>query len=138
MAQTTDVALLQRCHDFVLELSLAVAERVENLGDGTTAVLSPGIPLVWDANFLLVEDRGLTAAEIAARADQVLGGLRMKHRFVVTRQPGLADELEPEFEQLGWDVDRTLVMALRREADRPGSAEVEQVTAEVAEPLRLA
>jgi len=29
MAQTTDVALLQRCHDFELELSLAAAERVE-------------------------------------------------------------------------------------------------------------
>jgi len=137
MAQTTDVALLQRCHDFELELSLAVAERVEDLGDGITAVLSPGIPLVWDANFLLVEE-GLPAAEIAVRADDVLGGLGMKHRFVVTRQPALADELEGEFEQLGWDVDRTLVMGLRREADRPGSVEVEQVTAEVAEPLRLA
>ena len=138
MAQTTDVALLQRCHDFELELSLAVAERVEDLGDGTTAVLSPGIPLVWDANFLLVEEPGMAAAEIAARADEVLGGLGMKHRFVVTRQPALADELEAEFEQLGWDLDRTLVMSLRREADRPGSVEVEQVTAEVAEPLRLA
>ena len=138
MAQTTDVELLQRCHDFELELSLAAAERVEDSGDGTTAVLSPGTPLVWDANFLLVEDRGLAAAEIAARSDQMLGGLGMKHRFVVTRQPALADELEAEFEQLGWDLDRTLVMALRREADRPRSVEVEQVTAEVAEPLRLA
>ncbi|HEY8759379.1 MAG TPA: GNAT family N-acetyltransferase [Candidatus Dormibacteraeota bacterium] len=138
MAQTTDVELLQRCHDFELELSLAAAERVEDSGDGTTAVLSPGTPLVWDANFLLVEDRGLAAAEIAARADEVLGGLGMKHRFVVTRQPALADELEPEFEQLGWDLDRTLVMALRREADRPRSVEVEQVAPEVAEPLRLA
>ena len=138
MAQTTDVELLQRCHDFELELSLAAAERVEDSGDGTTAVLSPGTPLVWDANFLLVEDRGLAAAEIAARADEVLGGLGMRHRFVVTRQPALADELEAEFEKLGWDLDRTLVMALRREADRPRSVEVEQVTAEVAEPLRLA
>jgi hypothetical protein len=39
MAQTTDVELLQRCHDFELELSLAAAERVEDLGDGTAAVL---------------------------------------------------------------------------------------------------
>jgi len=138
MAQTTDVELLQRCHHFELELSLAVAERVEDLGEGTTAVLSPGIPLVWDANYLLVEEQGMAAAEIAARADEVLGGLGMKHRYVVTRQPTLADELEPEFEQLGWDVDRTLVMALRHEADRPGSVEVEQVALEAAEPLRLA
>ncbi len=138
MAQTTDVELLQRCHDFELELSLAAAERVEEFGEGTTAVLSPGIPLVWDANYLLVEGPGMAAQEIAERADEVFGGLGMKHRFVVTRQPALADELEPDFEQLGWDVDRTLVMALRREADRPGSVEVERVAPEEAEPLRLA
>jgi GNAT superfamily N-acetyltransferase len=138
MAQTTDVELLQRCHDFELELGLAAAERVEDLGDGITAVLSPGIPLVWDANYLLVEKGGRAAAQIAERADELLGGLGMKHRCVVTRQPALADELEPEFEQLGWDVDRTLVMALRREADRPGSVEVEQVAPKVAEPLRIA
>lgn len=138
MAQTTDVELLQRCHDFELELGLAAAERVEDLGEGIAAVLCPGIPLVWDANYLLVEQEGVEAAEIAAGADQVLGGLGMKHRYVVTRQPALADELEPQFEQLGWDVDRTLVMALRREADRPGSVEVEQVALEDAEPLALA
>ena len=46
MAQTTDVELLQRCHDFELELSLAVAERVEDLGDGITAVLVGLIPIL--------------------------------------------------------------------------------------------
>jgi hypothetical protein len=39
MPQTTDIELLQRCQDFELELSLPVAERVEDLGDGITAVL---------------------------------------------------------------------------------------------------
>ncbi len=62
----------------------------------------------------------------------------MRHRYVAAREPALADELEPQFKQLGWEVDRTLVMVLRREADRPASVEVEQVAAEDAEPLRLA
>jgi ribosomal protein S18 acetylase RimI-like enzyme len=62
----------------------------------------------------------------------------MKHRGVKTRQPALAAELEPEFEHLGWDVDRTLVMVLQREPDREGLVEVQQVDRKEVESLRLA
>jgi ribosomal protein S18 acetylase RimI-like enzyme len=138
MPQTIEVQLLQRCRDFELDREAAAAERVEDTGDGVMAVLSPGIPLVWDANYLLVEEPELPAERIAARANEVLGDLEMKHRSVKTRNPALAAELEPEFEQLGWDVDRTMVMVLRREPDREGPVEVQQVDRKEVESLRLA
>jgi ribosomal protein S18 acetylase RimI-like enzyme len=136
--QLTDTELLQRCRDFELGREAAAAQRVEQVGAGVTAVLSPDIPLVWDANYLLVEEAGLPAAEISVLADEVIGGLGMKHRNVRTRDPELADRLEPEFQELGWDVDRTVNMVLRRDPDRRGSVEVDEVPRQTIEELRLA
>jgi ribosomal protein S18 acetylase RimI-like enzyme len=130
--------LLQRCRDFELGREAAAAQRVEDIGDGITAVLSPDIPLVWDANYLLVEEPGASAAQIAAHAEVALGGLGMKHRNVRTRDPALADQLQADFQALGWDLDRTMNMVLRRDPDRPGSVDVEQVAPQVVEELRLA
>src|SRR5437899_2945197 len=101
MAQATDAQLLQRFHDFEIDLDYAIAERIEDLGGGLTALLSPSIPLVWNANYLIVEEAGAGAVEIAARADELFAELGLKHRYVVTRSPGLADELEPGFRGLG-------------------------------------
>ncbi len=136
MAQATDTELMQRCHKFVTEIEIRAAEQVEDRGDGLSAVLSPSIPLVWDANHILVEEPGSSASEIAAVADEVLGGLGMKHRYVAARDPAVADELEPGFAELGWKVDRTLNMVLRREPDRPATVAVEQVDVETAWPTR--
>lgn len=138
MPQLTETELLQRCRDFELDREADAAERVEELGEGLRAVLNPTIPLVWDANYLLLEEPGPRAEEVAARADETLGELGMTHRTVKTRRPGLADELEPGFLAQGWAVDRTVNMVLRREPDRPATGEVEQVRREVAQPLRLA
>ncbi len=138
MPQLTETELLQRCRDFELEREIDAAERVEDLGDGVRAVLNPTIPLVWDANYLLLEEPGPPAEQISVLADEVLGELGMTHRTVKTRRPALADELEADFVGLDWDVDRTVNMVLRREPDRPPSAQAEQVRREVAQPLRLA
>jgi GNAT superfamily N-acetyltransferase len=134
----TDTELLRRCRDFELGREAAAAARVEEVADGITAVLSPDIPLVWDANYLLVERPGPSPERIAAHADEVIGGLGMKHRNVRTRDPALAEQLEAEFQGLGWEMDRTVNMALRREPDREGSIEVEEVPRRTVEELRLA
>ena len=138
MCQATDAQMLQRFHDFEIDLDYAIAERIEDLGAGLTALLSPSIPLVWNANYLVVEEAGASAAEIAARADELFADLGLKHRYVVTRSPGLADELEPDFHGLGWEIDRSLFMVRRREADRPGLVAVEPVDLETAWTIRVA
>ena len=138
MAQATDTEILERCHAFETELDLRAAQRVEDLGDGLRAVLSPSIPLVWDANQVLIEEPGQSAAEIAAVADDVLGGMGVKHRAVKARRPADADELEAGFAELGWEVDLTLNLALGREPDRPPAVAAEEVDVETAWPTRLA
>jgi GNAT superfamily N-acetyltransferase len=136
MQQLTETDVLQRCRDFELRREIESAEHTEDLGEGLSTVLSPTIPLVWDANYLLLEEPGLEAAQLAARADAIFGGLGMAHRTVKTRRPALADELSDDFVELGWDPDRTVNMVLRREPDRPAGGEVEQVRREVTQPLR--
>ena len=46
-----DTELVRRCWEFELGIGEAIAERVEDVGDGLTAVTDTRIPLVWDSNF---------------------------------------------------------------------------------------
>jgi predicted GNAT family acetyltransferase len=119
---------LERCWGFELGLEMAFSERVEDVGDGITAVLDTRIPLVWDANYLLAEAEEVTAQQLAAKADEVLGGLGMEHRSAGTRDPATSDRVAAGLEKLGWEREDSLHMVLRREPDRPADAEVEQVS----------
>ena len=132
MAQPTppnepDSELLRRCWHFELDLDAEVSPRVEDAGDGFTAVLDTDLPLVWDSNYLVVEREDAGAEELAAKAEEVLGGLGMEHRQAYTREPGWSTSLAREMVGLGWEDQRDVYMLLRREPDREPGVEVEEV-----------
>jgi GNAT superfamily N-acetyltransferase len=130
-----DSEIMRRITEFDRELDLAIAERIEPVGDGITAFLDTRIPRVWDANYLVV-DRGVSAETAAAKADEVLGGLGMAHRQVSPSDQSFAAELEPGFLALGWEADHGVQMVLRRDPDRPAEVEVEEISIEEAQELR--
>ena len=75
---------MQRILDFELALDGDAAEQVAEHEWGAS-FLSRSIPMVWDANWVLVERPGMGAAEIEALADELIGGAGMEHRSVFFR-----------------------------------------------------
>ena len=75
-----------------------------------TALLCESLPLVHDRNFLRVEDASANANELSALADRILGASGLSHRKVVADSAEAGEWLAPQFESLGWKVERLLVM----------------------------
>lgn len=111
---------LDRCVDFLRAFSFRVAERTSpgRLGH---AVLNDRLPRVWSLNYLLADRElgaGVTAGELAAEADRLLGAAGLGHRKVEVLDGGAAARLEAGFRTLGWHVERDVVMTHRRVPDR--------------------
>jgi GNAT superfamily N-acetyltransferase len=91
-----------------------------------TAMFDERLPRRWDSNYLLVErlfdDVG--AAELAAEAERLQGAAGLRHRKLEVRDEAAGARLEPEFRQLGWTVNRHVLMALRGEPDRPANTTI--------------
>ncbi len=77
-----------------------------------TAVRCLELPLRQDSNYLLVERRDASAADLAAEKERLAVGAV----FVRDEETGL--RLEGEFATLGWKAHRGLVMAHHRDAER--------------------
>ena len=130
-----DQHLLRRCDAFTLGLERDAVERVEEI-DGGVALLSPGLPLVWSANYLCFERSDLGAEGMAELSDRVLGGLGMEHRAVAVLDPAQSERAEPGFARIGWEVERDLFMVQRAQPDRPPAGEVAVRPQGLPEPLR--
>jgi ribosomal protein S18 acetylase RimI-like enzyme len=102
-------SLEERCSERIISSFLA------------TALLCESLPLVWDRNYLRVEDGGASAGELASLADRVLGGAGLQHRRIFTDSSEIAERLAPQFENLGWKVEWLLVMT------HPGPADEETI-----------
>jgi hypothetical protein len=118
-----DVELLRRLLEFELERDVEVTETVDEYGWGR-AFLSPTIPLVWDANWILIEQPGMSIDQIVRAADEALGSAGMEHRTIFPLEPSEGVRLAPEFEARGWDVEAGVYMVWRREPDRTSEIEV--------------
>jgi hypothetical protein len=130
-----DHELIERLEEFETALEREACEVVERT-DWGEVFLSPSIPLVWDASWILVERPGLSAREIELLADVAIGGAGMAHRTVFVPDAAEAERLTPEFEALGWGVEGGVYMLRRRPPDRPAATPViEHPQAEV-EDLR--
>ncbi|MGD0273512.1 MAG: GNAT family N-acetyltransferase [Gaiellaceae bacterium] len=93
-----------------------------------TVLMCESLPLVWDRNYLRVEDGGASASELASLADRVLGGAGLSHRRIFTDSPEIADRLAPQFKSLGWKAQQLLVMIYNGQVEEetlPLVAEVE-------------
>ena len=105
------------------ELGLALAfirgiqDRTATETDGFplgVAFQRPDLPLIWDLNFVRVEEvpPDTSASRLAADADR-LHADGVAHRKIVVHGERTAARMAPEFRELGWRIDRNLVMALR-------------------------
>ncbi len=126
---------MERILEFEIGLERDACEQVVEHEWGAS-FLCPSIPLVWSANWLLIERAGMSAAEIADLADQVIGGAGMEHRTVLIRDVEAAARLGAEFEALGWDAERDVSMEWRGAPERDSEVEVEEVGQAEIEQLR--
>jgi GNAT superfamily N-acetyltransferase len=119
---------LVRARGFTLAGDEAAADRLEPWERGT-AVLTPSLPELWDANYLRVEHPdGADAAALAAAAQDVLEAAGARHRAVVVPDGAAGESLREGFLGLGWDCDRLMFMALRgTPRQRPGAPAVDEV-----------
>ncbi len=85
-----------------------------------TAIFDERLPRRWDSNYLLVErlPAEVGADELAVEAERLQGEAGLRHRKLEVRDETAGRRLEPEFRRLGWTVNRHVLMALHREADR--------------------
>ncbi|MFN8161755.1 MAG: GNAT family N-acetyltransferase [Solirubrobacterales bacterium] len=118
--------MIERILDFEVALERVACERVSEHPWGES-FLCPSIPLIWDASWVLITDPELGAAQIAEIADQVIGGAGMEHRTVLVRDLVVAWAPVPEFEALGWDVERGATMRWRGVPDREPEVGVTEV-----------
>jgi GNAT superfamily N-acetyltransferase len=82
---------------------------------------------------------GASASDLAAEADRVQGGAGFLHRKLTVDDESTGERLAPAFEQLGWQVQRLVVMAHHREPDRdPDLSGVEEVAEESLRVARMA
>ena len=132
-----DRGLLERCIESEFTRERDTAERAVPFATGV-ALLMPSLPLVSDGNYLLVERPGLEASELAEVADEIIGGLGMRHRTVVVADPDEGGRLRPSFERLGWATERDLYMVLRREPDRAADLAAAEVPYEEVRGIRRA
>jgi predicted GNAT family acetyltransferase len=71
---------------------------------------------MWVLNQLFV-DAEVTAPALAAALDDLYGHVR--HRRSTTAVAAVGAKLAPAFAAAGWQIQRNVLMALRRERDRP-------------------
>lgn len=106
---------LERIHRFEREIELAGTETVDSpLGVG---VLSPELPRRHDSNYLLL-DRATSAQEAIGEADRILGGAGRTHRAILAFDEELGARLAPEFQALGWTLNRHVLMMQRRQPEK--------------------
>ena len=93
------------------------------------AYLDDELPQRYYSNFLRTETdlTGVSADDLIATTDQILGGGRYEHRLVIVRDEAAAERLTPGFAAAGFARVPEVVQLLRREPDRPGAVDVEVV-----------
>ena len=112
-----DTQDLQRIESFGTRFNELISERLVAWSGGV-AYIHSGYPKIWDMNFLDLRASGLSARDIAAEADGVMGAAGCEHRRVQVLDPDVGAALEPEFTDLGWSTDLHVVMTHRREPNR--------------------
>ena len=107
---------LQRAERFVARLDESLTERIVRWAGGM-ALLHPGLPKIWDLNYMLLEDVTMNAHQIARYADDVMGTAGCEHRRVCVRDPKAGARLERGFSALGWSTDVHVIMGHTGEPD---------------------
>jgi hypothetical protein len=130
------IAADERLKDWEIDLERRATEQVTD-HDWGQAFINPSLPLIWDANWVLIEQPGLDFEEIREIAAEVLGGHGMEHRTVLVADLDAGEAMVPDvLATPGWSVERGVRMVLRGPPDREPEAEVREVGQDEIEPLR--
>jgi GNAT superfamily N-acetyltransferase len=128
-AEVLDPDALARTLVFERELVASVSTRLVPFRWGT-AYLNDGYRERWDSNFLWVETAHAVGGAVAdggglaAEADRVLGGAGFTHREIRIDDDAYGRSVSAELARAGYGADRLVVMALRRNEDRPAASPV--------------
>lgn len=126
--------MLQPFLDFELALDVQTSDTVVAHEWGR-AFFSPGLRLVWDANWILIERAGMPAGEVEAVADAALAGF--EHRTVAIAGEEEGKRLGAELGAApGWKRETSLYMAWERDCGRSSSIAVREVPFAECESLR--
>ncbi len=111
---------------FELALDEKVCDEVRRESWGRL-FLTRSAPLIWDANWVGIEEVGLSLERLVAIADEVLGGAGFDHRTVCLLDEADGRRVGAEMEAAaahwpGWEVERTRYMVWRGDALDPGLA----------------
>ena len=109
---------LERIDAFERDLEARLSTRTERSRFGR-AYFHEGFPRRWDSNFVWTAAPldGVEAEQLAADADEVLGGAGLLHRVIWVADAEQGARLAPGFAGLGYVVDRNVVMVHAREPD---------------------
>jgi GNAT superfamily N-acetyltransferase len=128
---------LERIHAFVRDIEDRASTRLVPFRWGT-AVFNDDFPLSWAHNFVRL-DRNLDGIEfdgLIAEVERLHARAGHAHRQVNLKDVAIAKRLRPDFEGLGWSVDRLLFMASHRRPDRPvDTSGVKEVDFDAVRPL---
>lgn len=120
--------------EFELGLDLRVSEEIREYEWGR-AFFCPSLPLVWDLNWALIEQPGLSADEVITAADEALASF--EHRTVAIRGEEDGARLAREFEAIpDWEVETTIYMAWRGTPAPAAAAEARETPLADCEALR--
>ncbi|HKZ13490.1 MAG TPA: GNAT family N-acetyltransferase [Solirubrobacterales bacterium] len=102
---------------FELALDEKVCDEVHRESWGRL-FLTPSAPLIWDANWVGIEEVGLSVDQVAAIADETLGGEGFGHRTICLLDQAdgrrMGEEVEAEAARWPrWEVERTRYMVWR-------------------------
>jgi GNAT superfamily N-acetyltransferase len=125
---------------FELALDEKVCDEVRRESWGRL-FLTPSAPLIWDANWVAIEEVGLGVDRVVAIADAELGGAGFDHRTVCALDQAdgrrLGEELEAEPARWpGWEVERTRYMVWRGDAAAAPAQPAREVPLAEIEALR--
>jgi ribosomal protein S18 acetylase RimI-like enzyme len=125
----------ERAFALMHRLDDETAERLEPTPYGPV-IVHERLHHVHDLNFLRADEPSdASAEELAAEAERVQGAAKLGHRRVNFSDIEAAEQRAPEFVALGWEPERFVLMALRREPDRPASVPVREVDEPTLRPL---
>ncbi len=130
--------------DALLAFELALDEQVCDEVHRETwgrLFLTASMPLIWDANWVGIEQTGLSVEQVVAIADDALGGEGLGHRTIALLDEADGRRLGEEIEAAAarwprWEVERTRYMLWRGGEVEPGAAR--EVRLEEIEALRKA
>jgi GNAT superfamily N-acetyltransferase len=128
---------LVRCIDFIVRLADRAAKTKEPSRYGV-AHLNADLPRVWSRNYLFAEGdlEAVTADELAAESDRILGAAGLTHRKIELVDARAGARLEPEFRELHWEVECDVIMVAHRPPDREvDTSNVDEVPLEELAPV---